>query len=64
MPRDRARRVARDPRRSPRWYETEAQSRAQLDRAYALSQDGAVDVIISTGKYGPMMNVDPEEPEP
>lgn len=42
------------------WYEPEDQAKARLDLAYALFRDGAVDVIISTGRHGPMATDDPE----
>ncbi len=41
------------------WYEPEEQVKARLDRAYALFASGEADVIVSTGKYGPMAEVDP-----
>jgi uncharacterized SAM-binding protein YcdF (DUF218 family) len=40
-------------------YEPTTQAKARLDRAYALFMDGHVDTIISTGKYGPMAEIDP-----
>ncbi len=42
------------------WYEPEEQAKARLDRAYALFIAGEADVIISTGKYGPMTEIDPK----
>ncbi|MGC9520692.1 MAG: YdcF family protein [Anaerolineae bacterium] len=41
-------------------YEPEEQVKARLDTAYALFVDGKADVIVATGKYGPMAEIDPE----
>ncbi len=41
-------------------YEPEPQAKARLDAAYALFVAGEADLIVSTGKYGPMVKHDPE----
>ncbi|MBN1581040.1 MAG: YdcF family protein, partial [Anaerolineae bacterium] len=41
------------------WYEPEAQAKERLDKAYALFEQGRVDVIITTGKYSIMASIDP-----